>query len=210
MGPSFGRTGLPISPMSAWVAASADLSAQRVLLSPVRMWEGLFDGKARNSFRFGHGILQMDPTKSHGACSQLDVRYAHHSSLPAGIVQACIALSLRLGEELAMLIFQWVAFVGAGIAVRHRFHLHLDPITNHFPERWQKSTYLMGSAAVPIEAYLLIHAGIVVMDTVKSTTLSIMHFPRAYVCLAIPYALVICFCTNTIARFTKASTRSTL
>lgn len=93
---------------------------------------------------------------------------------------------LDWAEELAMVIFQWVAFIGAGIAVRHKLHFHLDLLTRRFPRHWQKATDLLASAAVLVVAYILIHVGIVMMETVKFITLPVMHFSKAYVYLAIP------------------------
>ncbi len=102
---------------------------------------------------------------------------------------------LDWAEEFAMVIFQWVAFVGAGLAVRHGLHFHLDLITRRFSERWQKATEIMASASVLIVAYILIHVGVMMMDMVKFITLPVMHFSKAYVYLAIPVggALMIVF-----------------
>jgi len=102
---------------------------------------------------------------------------------------------LDWAEELAMVIFQWVSFVGAGIAVRHGMHFHLDLLTRRFPQQWQKVIELMASAAVLVVAYILIHVGIVMMDTVKFINLPVMHFSKAYVYLSIPVggALMILF-----------------
>jgi TRAP-type C4-dicarboxylate transport system permease small subunit len=93
---------------------------------------------------------------------------------------------LDWAEELAMVIFQWVSFVGAGIAVRHGMHFHLDLLTRRFPQQWQKATELLASAAVLVVAYILIHVGIVMMEAVKFINLPVMHFSKAYVYLAIP------------------------
>ena len=102
---------------------------------------------------------------------------------------------LDWAEELAMVLFQWVAFIGAGIAVRHGLHFHLDLLTKCFSKRWQKVTDLMASAAVLIIAYLLVHMGIMMMYTVRFITLPVMHFSKAYVYAAIPFggALMIVF-----------------
>ena len=93
---------------------------------------------------------------------------------------------LDWAEELAMVIFQWVSFVGAGIAVRHGLHFHLDLLTRRFPAQWQKATDLLASAAVLLIAYILIHVGIKMMDAVRFINLPVMHFSKAYVYLAIP------------------------
>jgi TRAP-type C4-dicarboxylate transport system permease small subunit len=93
---------------------------------------------------------------------------------------------LDWAEELAMVIFQWVSFIGAGIAVRHRLHFHLDLLTRRFPEQWQKATDLLASTAVLVVAYILIHVGIGMMNAVKFINLPVMHFSKAYVYLAIP------------------------
>jgi len=111
------------------------------------------------------------------------------------IFRYALHLPLDWAEELAMVIFQWVAFVGAGLAVRHGLHFHLDLVTSRFSERWQKVTDIITSAAVLIVAYILIHVGITMMHTVKFINLPVMHFSKAYVYLAIPVggALMIVF-----------------
>lgn len=94
--------------------------------------------------------------------------------------------SLDWAEELAMVIFQWVAFIGAGIAVRHGFHFHIDLITNRFPPVLKAITDFMASAAVLAVAYIMVHVGIMMMNTTKFITMPVMHFSKAYVYLAIP------------------------
>ena len=111
------------------------------------------------------------------------------------IFRYALHFPLDWAEELAMVIFQWVSFVGAGLAVRHRLHFHLDLITRRLPERWKKATDIMASVAVLIVAYILIHVGIMMMNMVKFIGLPVMHFSKAYVYLAIPVggALMIVF-----------------
>jgi TRAP-type C4-dicarboxylate transport system permease small subunit len=93
---------------------------------------------------------------------------------------------LDWAEELAMVIFQWVSFIGAGIAVRRGFHFHVDLITKRLPERLQIATGLLSSAAIFTVAYIMVHVGIKMMMTAKFITLPVMHFSKAYVYLAIP------------------------
>lgn len=94
--------------------------------------------------------------------------------------------SLDWAEELAMVIFQWVAFVGAGLAVRHGFHFHLDILTTRFPGFLRRATDFMASIAVLVVAYIMVHVGIMMMSAVKFITMPVMHFSKAYVFLAIP------------------------
>jgi TRAP-type C4-dicarboxylate transport system permease small subunit len=93
---------------------------------------------------------------------------------------------LDWAEELAMFLFQWVAFIGAGVAVRHRFHFSVDLITNRLPHQLQKSIGLLASAAVFSVAYIMIHVGINMMEAAVFITLPVMKFSKAYVYLAIP------------------------
>lgn len=111
------------------------------------------------------------------------------------IFRYALHFPLDWAEELAMVIFQWVSFVGAGIAVRHGLHFHLDLLTRRFPSKWQKATDLLASASVLAIGYIFIQVGISMMNTVKFITLPVMHFSKAYVYLAIPVggALMIFF-----------------
>ena len=93
---------------------------------------------------------------------------------------------LDWAEELAMVLFQWVSFVGAGLAVRRGFHFHVDLVVKRLPERAQAITALLGSVSVLVVAYVLIHVGIRVMQVASFITLPVMHISKAYVFLAIP------------------------
>lgn len=93
---------------------------------------------------------------------------------------------LDWGEEFAMVIFQWVSFIGAGIAVRRGFHFHVDLVTKRFSSRWQTITALLSSAAILTVGYIMVHVGIKMMVLARFITLPIMHFSKAYVYLAIP------------------------
>jgi TRAP-type C4-dicarboxylate transport system permease small subunit len=94
--------------------------------------------------------------------------------------------SLDWAEEFAMVIFQWVSFIGAGIAVRKGFHFHVDLVTKRLSNRWQTVTALLGSAAILTVGYIMVHVGIKIMDIARFITLPVMHFSKAYVYLAIP------------------------
>jgi len=95
-------------------------------------------------------------------------------------------IPLAWGEEFAMFLFQWVSFVGAAVAVRHRFHYTLDLVTKRFPGRWKIATEILGSAALFITAYLMIHMGIGMMGITKFQTYSVLGISVAYGYLVIP------------------------
>ena len=85
-----------------------------------------------------------------------------------------------------MVIFQWVSFIGAGIAVRKGFHFQVDLVTKRLSNRWQTVTALLSSAAILTVGYIMVHVGIKIMDIARFITLPVMHFSKAYVYLAIP------------------------
>jgi TRAP-type C4-dicarboxylate transport system permease small subunit len=93
---------------------------------------------------------------------------------------------LDWAEEFAMVVFQWVSFIGAGIAVRRGFHFHVDLFTKRLPNRWQIATELLSSAAILAVGYILLHVGIKMMEMAKYITLPVLYFSKAYVFLAIP------------------------
>jgi len=93
---------------------------------------------------------------------------------------------LDWAEEFAMVIFQWVSFIGAGIAVRKGFHFHVDLVTKRFSGRWQTAAGLLSSAAILTVGYIMVHVGIKVMDMARYITLPVLYFSKAYVYLAIP------------------------
>lgn len=93
---------------------------------------------------------------------------------------------LDWAEEFAMVVFQWVSFIGAGIAVRRGFHFHVDLVTKRLPNRWQTVTGLLSSAAILTVGYIMVHVGIKMMDMARYITLPVLYFSKAYVFLAIP------------------------
>jgi TRAP-type C4-dicarboxylate transport system permease small subunit len=95
-------------------------------------------------------------------------------------------IPLAWGEEFAMFLFQWVSFVGAAIAVRHRFHYTLDLITKRFPGHWKIVTEILGSIALFVTSYLMIHMGIGMMGLTKFQTYSVIGISVAYGYLVIP------------------------
>ena len=82
-------------------------------------------------------------------------------------------MPLDWAEELAMVLFQWVSFIGAGLAVRRGFHFHVDLVLKRLPERVQATVALLSSAAIFIVAYIMIHVGIRVMQVASFITLSV-------------------------------------
>lgn len=93
---------------------------------------------------------------------------------------------LDWAEEFAMVVFQWVSFIGAGIAVRRGFHFHVDVLAKRLPIRWQTATQLLSSAAILAVGYIMVHVGIKMMDMARYITLPVLYFSKAYVFLAIP------------------------
>lgn len=102
------------------------------------------------------------------------------------IFRYALHVPLAWGEEFAMFLFQWVSFLGAAIAVRHRFHYTLDLVTKRFPGRWKIAAEILGGAALFITSYLMIHKGIGMMGITKFQTYSVIGISVAYGYLVIP------------------------
>jgi TRAP-type C4-dicarboxylate transport system permease small subunit len=92
---------------------------------------------------------------------------------------------LAWSEEFAMFLFQWCSFIGAAIAVRHRFHYALDLITKRLSARWKLAMQILASVAIFIFAYLMIHMGIGMMGITLAQTYPVLGISVAYAYLAI-------------------------
>lgn len=92
---------------------------------------------------------------------------------------------LAWSEEFAMFIFQWCAYIGAAVAVRHRFHFGLDLVTKNLPSYMQRAAQILSSVLIFFVAYLMIQKGFGLMYLIMAQNYPVLQFPVAYAYLAI-------------------------
>jgi len=93
---------------------------------------------------------------------------------------------LAWSEELAMFLFQWCNFIGAAIAVRSRYHYHVDLLIKRFPDRLQTSIQILSSLLIFGVGYIMIHMGIGMMRMTMDHIYPVLQFPVAYAYLVFP------------------------
>ena len=104
---------------------------------------------------------------------QVLFRYALHSPL-------------AWSEEFAMFLFQWCNFLGAAIAVRHRYHYSVDLVVKRFPERWRTSIDILVSLIIFFVGYIMIHMGIGMVQMTMEHRYPVLQFPVSYAYLVFP------------------------
>ena len=85
---------------------------------------------------------------------------------------------LPWSEDLAMLLFQWVAFLGAALAVKRWQHFGIETAVRALPERLHR--WLTWLVPVPVAAVAL-------TMTVQGIVMVRMSVPRTYASLGISY-----------------------
>ena len=103
---------------------------------------------------------------------QVFYRYALQSPLP-------------WSEELAMFLFQWTGFVGAGVAVRRQTHYTLDLVTKRLSPRKRNVTHILGSLMIFITAFIMFYIGWDMVNLTMGQEYAGLRVPVGYAYVAI-------------------------
>jgi TRAP-type C4-dicarboxylate transport system permease small subunit len=95
------------------------------------------------------------------------------------------------GEEFAMFLFQWIAFIGAAIATRRSFHYGLDILTKRLPSRGKIGLGIFGSILIFFVSYIMIEKGYGMMQITWHQEFPVIRIPVAYAYSAIPISGVL-------------------
>ena len=71
---------------------------------------------------------------------------------------------LAWSEDLAMLLFQWVVFLGAALGVKRLRHFGIELVVRRFPERVRHRVELLTPAVMAIVALVMIVQGWTLLD----------------------------------------------
>lgn len=93
---------------------------------------------------------------------------------------------LAWSEELAMLIFQWVTFLGAAIGVRRMSHFGIDLLVERLSEKARRRIEILIPIFIGIVAITMITEGYKVFDLTRRQYYTTMDFSRAWAYAAIP------------------------
>jgi tripartite ATP-independent transporter DctM subunit len=135
-------------------------------LSERNHFPSLLEGEGR-----GGGAAARSLPKAHALAQHLDRALAWATELPAAALVAVEIVVLSAGvisryvfrnpltwsDELASILFLWLAMLGAVIALRRGEHMRLTAIVNRLPRRWQGLVDTI--AAVVVIAFMLLVLG---------------------------------------------------
>ncbi|MCJ7783149.1 MAG: TRAP transporter small permease [Desulfobacterales bacterium] len=93
---------------------------------------------------------------------------------------------LAWSEDLAMLLFQWVSFLGAAIGVKRWRHFGIELVVKMLPEKMRRRVELLVPIIVGMVALVMITEGIEVLSFNRNRFYSSMGLSYIWPYLAIP------------------------
>ena len=98
---------------------------------------------------------------------------------------------LAWSEDLAMLLYQWVVFVGAALGVKRMRHFGIELVVRQFPDRWRHRIELVTPLAVLIVAVVMIVQGYNILTLNMNRIYSTMNLSYIWAFLPIPLSGVL-------------------
>jgi TRAP-type transport system small permease protein len=98
---------------------------------------------------------------------------------------------LAWSEDLAMLLYQWVVFVGAALGVKRLRHFGIELVVRQFPERWRHRIELVTPAVMLVVAIVMIVQGYTLVVINQNRTFSTMELSYIWAFLPIPLSGVL-------------------
>jgi len=98
---------------------------------------------------------------------------------------------LSWSEDLAMLLFQWVVFLGAALGVKRMRHFGIELIVRKFPERMRHWVELLTPVVMAIVALVMIVQGWTMLTFNRHRTYPTMDLTYTWAFLPIPLAGVL-------------------
>ncbi len=94
-------------------------------------------------------------------------------------------------EELAMLLFQWVVFLGAALGVKRLRHFGIELVVRHFPERLRHVVDLLTPAVMAVVALVMVFQGWAILGLNRTRIFSSMDLTYTWAFLPIPISGVL-------------------
>jgi len=95
---------------------------------------------------------------------------------------------LAWSEDLAMLLYQWVVFVGAALGVKRLRHFGIELVVRQLPQRLRHRVELLTPLAMAIVALVMIVQGWVLLGLNRNRIYSTMDLSYTWAFLPIPLA----------------------
>ena len=93
---------------------------------------------------------------------------------------------LAWSEDLAMLLYQWVVFVGAALGVKRMRHFGIELVVRQLPERWRRRVELLTPLVLLIVAGVMVVQGLTLLSLNTNRTYSTMNLSYTWAFLPIP------------------------
>lgn len=93
---------------------------------------------------------------------------------------------LAWSEDLAMLLYQWVVFVGAALGVKRMRHFGIELVVRQFPERWRHRIELLTPLVMLVVAVVMIAQGWTILGFNWNRTFATMDLSYIWAFLPIP------------------------
>jgi TRAP-type C4-dicarboxylate transport system permease small subunit len=93
---------------------------------------------------------------------------------------------LAWSEDLAMLLFQWVVFVGAALGVKRMRHFGIELVVRQFSEHWRHRIELVAPLVMLVVAVVMIFQGYAILTLNINRTFATMDLSYTWAFLPIP------------------------
>ena len=98
---------------------------------------------------------------------------------------------LAWSEDLAMLLFQWVVFLGAALGVKRMRHFGIELVVRQFPERARHRVELLTPVVMAIVAAVMIIQGWAILSINRNRIFATMDLSYTWAFLPIPLSGVL-------------------
>lgn len=98
---------------------------------------------------------------------------------------------LAWSEDLAMLLFQWIVFLGAALGVKRTRHFGIELVVRHFPERVRHGVELVTPIVMAIVAVVMIIQGWAILGINRTRIYATMDLSYTWAFLPIPLSGVL-------------------
>jgi TRAP-type transport system small permease protein len=98
---------------------------------------------------------------------------------------------LAWSEDLAMLLYQWVVFVGAALGVKRMRHFGIELVVRQLPEGWRHRIELVTPLVMLVVAAVMIVQGFTLLTLNVNRTYATMNLSYTWAFLPIPLSGVL-------------------
>lgn len=107
-------------------------------------------------------------------------------------------------EEICVLLFGWVIFIGAGVIMRRHGHVAITAFLNYLPDKVKVMVYIFNHVLILIMSLVIVYYGIIVTLFAGSRQTSLyLAIPFSYYYSAIPIGgtILTIFCIEALFKY---------